>query len=514
MTAPDLAAAPPSSPPAAVPAAVPRPSRSGTGAPAGRRHRPGRARRPGRADVALGLLVGAGVLLRVGDMAGYRRAMMLWGDSWSYLLDAARLEPSGQHPLGYPLLLAVLRPFQALVVVPVLQHLLGLGLGLGTYLLLRRLGVGKGLALLGAAPVLLDPYQVQLEQFVLAETWTSVLLLAVLALLFVPVRPSVGACAAAGAVLVLATLSRTVAGVMLLPLLVAALHGRWGRRGTAGLVGVTLAPLALYAVWFHAGYGRYGLDNLGSRALYGRTAMIADCPRLSLTAQERRLCDLSPRGLRQTPDFYSWGPSPLNLARFPRGVRALDVAGAFNRAVVEQQPLDYGRLVAEDFLHYWGADRVSTRDDWNVAAWQMQPTIRPREWKVLMGPTTFTVTRVSSVGRFPAEQSVHQPVGLMRSYQKHVYVPGWFTALGCLLGLAAAVRHRSRDLPGVPRRLVAFTGVAAGGALVLTAVPALFVPFDFRYLVLPQLLAAPALAGALALWRADRARTDGSARWR
>ena len=108
---------------------------------------------------------------------------MHFGDSYGYLLDSARLVPSETHPLGYPLFLALLRPFGALTIVLVVQHLLGLGLGVGTYLFLRRrLDVRRSLGLLGAIPVLLDPYQIQLEQFVLAETWTSALLLGAIAL--------------------------------------------------------------------------------------------------------------------------------------------------------------------------------------------------------------------------------------------------------------------------------------------------------------------------------------------
>jgi len=53
----------------------------------------------------LWLVLGVGVALRVADLLSYRRALMLWGDSYVYLNDAARLHPSGQHPLGYPLFL-------------------------------------------------------------------------------------------------------------------------------------------------------------------------------------------------------------------------------------------------------------------------------------------------------------------------------------------------------------------------------------------------------------------------
>jgi len=53
----------------------------------------------------LWLVLGVGAALRVADLLSYPRALMLWGDSYVYLNDAARLHPSGQHPLGYPLFL-------------------------------------------------------------------------------------------------------------------------------------------------------------------------------------------------------------------------------------------------------------------------------------------------------------------------------------------------------------------------------------------------------------------------
>ncbi len=454
----------------------------------------------------LWLVLGVGTALRAADLLSYPRALMLWGDSYLYLNDAARLHPSGQHPLGYPLFLAALRPFGSLVVVPVVQHLLGLGLGVGSYLLLRRLGVRRSLAAVGAAPVLLDPYQIQLEQFVLAETWTSVLLLAVVALMLVPGRPSLAVCAAAGALLAVATLSRTVAGIVLVPLLVAAVTSRWGWRRSAVLAGATVLPLLVYAVWFHSYYGQYGLDNLGNRALYGRTATIADCARLRLPAVERRLCDPAPRTARQTPNFYAWEASPLNTVRFPRGVRPLAVAGSFSKHVIEQQPLSYARLVAEDLVHYVGVDRVSGRDDWPVAAWQQQPTIYPRRWHVLIGPASFSGQKFLSARALPAQQQAHGPISWLRAYQRHIYVPGWSVALAGLLGLLSAARFRPARSTPPPVRLGTFTAVTAASTLLLVAVPALFVPFDFRYLLPAQLLAGPALVGAFELWRSERER--------
>lgn len=452
-------------------------------------------------------VLGLGAALRLADLLGYRKALLLYGDSYAYIIDAFRLAPSGQHPLGYPMFLALLRPFGALIVVPVVQHLLGIGLGFGTYLLLRRLGVRRSFAVLGSAPVLLDPYQIQLEQFVLSETWTSALLLVALALVFIPERASVPLCAAAGMVMAWATLSRTIAGLVLVPLLVAVvLRGRsW--LAPAAMAAAAAVPLLLYLVWFNSIFGHYGFDNLGSRAIYARTARIADCRHLQLPALERRLCDPAPVTQRKTPNFYAWeGGSPLYHAHLPHGVQPLILAGSFNKHVIEQQPLDYAQVVMNDVFHYFGMNRVSGPNDWPVASWQQQATIYPRRWHVLYGPSSLGVLAYPQERNLPAKEQTHLLVRWLREYQRRVYVPGLAVALAGVLGLATALgvnlRHtstRTRTRARTLERLRAFTAVSAISALALAIVPALVVPFDFRYLLPAQLLGGPALLGALEL---------------
>ena len=168
--------------------------------------------------------------------------------------------------------------------------------------------------------------------------------------------------------------------------------------------------------------------------------------------------------------------------------------------------MSYARLAANDFVHYFGIDRVSSRDDWPIAAWQQQRTIHPQRWHVLLGPTSFAAPKVPVPGALPVEQTAHAPVRWLRAYQKHLYVPGWAVALSGVLGLAAAHRFRAETMRGRGARLPALTGAAGAFVLLLVVVPALSVPFDFRYLIPAQLFAGPAFDGALELWRAGRVR--------
>src|SRR5258708_3829595 len=79
--------------------------------------------------------------------------------------------------------------------VAAVQHLLGLAMAVVLYLLLLRRGVPRWLAALATAPVLLDAYQVQIEQTIMPDTWFEALIVARLAILLWP--PATGRPAAA-----------------------------------------------------------------------------------------------------------------------------------------------------------------------------------------------------------------------------------------------------------------------------------------------------------------------------
>ena len=59
-----------------------------------------------------------------------------------------------------------------------IQHLLGLGMAVAIYLLLLRRGVPRWLAALATAPVLLDAYQLQIEQNVMPDVMFEALIMA------------------------------------------------------------------------------------------------------------------------------------------------------------------------------------------------------------------------------------------------------------------------------------------------------------------------------------------------
>ena len=100
----------------------------------------------------------AGLTLRILAEVAYRPAL-LFNDSIRYLYLSG-----GQDPVGYRVLLKPVLLVGNLDTVAAVQHLLGLGMAVALYVLLMRRGVPRALAAIATAPVLLDGYQIQMEQ--------------------------------------------------------------------------------------------------------------------------------------------------------------------------------------------------------------------------------------------------------------------------------------------------------------------------------------------------------------
>jgi len=186
------------------------------------------------------ILLGFGVVLRVLVMVAYRPAIFYIDSFASYLLPLSTLHPTGPDPIGYDLyLLGPALQVGDLATVVAVQHLLGLGMAVAGYVLLRRKGAGRWLAALATAPVLLDAYQVQIEHNLMSDPLFEALVLAALVGLAWPGRPGWRHVAAAGLLLGLAATVRQVGEVLILPLVLYAVRaagGRWRRRVALGAV--------------------------------------------------------------------------------------------------------------------------------------------------------------------------------------------------------------------------------------------------------------------------------------
>ena len=109
------------------------------------------------------LVLTAGLTLRALAQAAYRPAL-LYIDSEKYLEGSVATAPQ-----GYQALLRALEPLGGLALVAAVQHAFGLAMAVALYAVLLRRGAPRWVATLAAAPVLLDAYQLQLEQTIMPD---------------------------------------------------------------------------------------------------------------------------------------------------------------------------------------------------------------------------------------------------------------------------------------------------------------------------------------------------------
>jgi 4-amino-4-deoxy-L-arabinose transferase-like glycosyltransferase len=429
-------------------------------------------------------LLAAGAALRVVTFLAYWPAL-LYQDSQGYLGNAAELVPYSRWPVVYPVFLRVLPLSQGLEVVALVQHLLALLLAGGLYALLLRLGLRPWLAALATAPLLLDAFQLLIEQYVMTETLFDLLIVGACALLLWRRPIPLSFVALAGLLLALAALTRVVAVLVIVPAVVTvAVAGARPSRWVAGaaLIAAFAVPLGGYAVWYHAHHGEYSLVGPSGRFLYARVAAFVDCRVVSVSPAERPLCPDEPVGERPSSQDFAWSAtSPLY--RVPEREREA-LTSDFARRAIREQPLAYARTVLADVVHGFAVKRTVPRrrvpfED----VWTFQPTFPRRE-------QADPVIRAYG----GAGGSVQpQLVDVLRGYQRIAFTPGPLLAAGLLLGLAAAAgigRARRSAL-----RPAALLFASLGLALYLG--PALTQQLMPRYTLPALVLLAPALAVAV-----------------
>lgn len=448
-------------------------------------------------------LLAVGTVLRVLTVVAYRPAMEFVQDSFDYLGDARSLTPGVIRPLGYPMFLRILASTGHFGLVPVVQHLLGLIMAIMLYALLRRFGAWPWLAALGLAPLLLDGYQVYMEQFVLAETLFEFLLVAALVALLWHEQPGVGSCALAGGLLGMSALTRTVGLFLLVPAFAFLVVRRVGIARVASFAAVAVVLLGGYAAWYSTFHGNLGLQSFDGYFLAGRVEPFADCRKMDLPSQERRLCDDRPTAARPGPDWYIWNPdSPLRRPEVAPGTDRNAVAAAFARDVIAQQPADYVASVVHDLVHYFAPIRTSGPQDGPVQTFQFRTSFTADPWQPATPPSDPYVwqwtwpgasvrygTIVATHGFALNQVNPRLNTGVatvLRGYQRVGYTPGPLLAVALLLALASGM---ARLMPGQRRQWWAATLLVGCGA-VMVVVAATTATFDYRYL-LPTLTVLP-----------------------
>ena len=443
------------------------------------------------------ILLTAGLGLRVLTQLAYRPAL-LYIDSYKYLTGTG-----GSDPAGYGILLRPLLWVGNLAVVAGFQHLLGLAMALALYTTLIRRHAARWAAALAAAPLLLDAYQLQMEQTILPDVTFEALITSGLTILLWHPRPGLWRVAAGALVLGLATDVRQIGELLIIPVVVfAVLSARdWRRLSYLAVAAACFAvPVAGYMTISWATGNGFGLTSHGVNVLYGRAAVAANCTTLQLPSAERSLCP--------SPAVAAWGidriinnaDGPYQSYKAPPGKTVAQATDDFDFAVLKQQPLAIPLSVLRDAARLFALTRDGAPNITQISRWQFQPDY----------PTFPPGVTLHFVARQAQQYGGGTPVAdkplasFLRAYQLDGgYTPGPLLAvmtaagtLGSLFALSWRKPRRRRSESGADDgRPLAVAAMLATLAAIGVVLGSDVYEFSWRY-QLPALVILP-VAGSL-----------------
>jgi hypothetical protein len=442
------------------------------------------------------VVAGCATALRAVVLLAYQPAL-IFPDSERYLQYAqsfvtGQWAPDWLRTTGYSLLLIPAVLTHNLAVVAAIQHLLGLATAVLIYAVLVHFGARRGLAALATVPVLFDPLQLDIEQYVLTDVSATFLLVVALVVL-VWKRDAIGKAApvVAGLLIAAATVIRESDALVMIPALlylVAVIrpNRRLAARAVLLLFVGFLPPVLGYLGWFQVWYGTFNFVTYNSQFMYGRIAQFAECTGMSLPWYERHLCPQQPPAQRN-PDFYMWAKqSPQVTLEAPPGMTRGQIIDDFDQRIIEHQPLTYLKVVANDILYSFSPVRGDGPE--HYPTWYHQfHTYFPADKDELAALRTYT-------GSGPHVQPAL--ADFLTGYGRDFYVPGPLLAAGLALGMAGMAGIGRARRSGLRAPCLLFTI----GVIAAVEPPFIIATFDWRY-ELPQLSLIPiaAVLGTMAL---------------
>jgi len=468
----------------------------------------------------LTVLLLAGLVLRVLATVAYRPAL-IYVDTLKYLYGAS----PGADPLGYRAFLKVVLLGGNVTVVAALQHLLGLAMAVVIYAVLVRRGTARWLAAVAAAPVLLDAYQLQMEQTIMPDVLFEALLVAGLAALLWRQEITVRIALAAGLILGASATVRQVGELLALPALIwLAMNGGGWRRfavRAAALIVAFALPVVAYSSYSLAKNGHFRLGR--GQATVGRTAAAADCATLKVAPLVRSLCP-SPAAQAEGPDFLEHSKySPLYATPLPPTAHRGKLIAALNSAIRHQQPTRVVAAILRDTIRVFALTKSQAPGSTPISRWQFQTfyptypnwvTLRPGNVIVVgLQPKPFArfifrPLRPEYGGRAQVVRPVAQ---FLRSYQLDGgYTPGPLLALAVLVGVGGALLVLRRRAGGTRYHQFAMAAALVIGSAVILLLAGDVFEFSWRYQLPATVTLPPAgVLGGYAVVTWFRARRSG-----
>jgi Dolichyl-phosphate-mannose-protein mannosyltransferase len=438
------------------------------------------------------------VLLRVDAELGYR--WQSWfNDSFQYMNDVVAFHPDVTRVAGYAVFLKILEPLHSYALITILQHLMGVAVGVMVYALARhRFGAPAWVAALAAVPVLYDGFQIQLEHLILSDVPFEFLITLAATLVLWDKKVSWRRWALAGLIVGVSATVRSLGEPLIVVFVVYLIIQRAGWRALGSTLVACAVPVLLYASWFKVDYGQFAMTDSQGVFLYSRVMTFAECSQMHVPTDELSLCTTTPPAKRPIAQAYIWtNVSPLD--RFPPtkfSPLPNQLAEDFAKRAILSQPVGYLKAVAHDvlFTFHWKRSvfpNAATYDEYlfgkhslAVPSWAAQPYHGYSSQAAYYGHGD------------PLTKVVNPYAVIIRDYQRYVWLPGTVYGLILLIGLGGMIPAWRRW--GGPAVLPWTISV------VLIVVPAATAEFDYRY-VLPAVPFA-CLAAAMAFGKGTAAR--------
>ena len=440
------------------------------------------------------MVLAAGLGLRVVTQVAYRPALF-YIDSYKYLTDSG-----GSDPVGYNILLKPILWLGNLAVVAGFQHLLGLAMGVIIYALLIRRGAARWAATVAAAPILLDAYQLQMEQTIMPDVTFEAFIVAGLAILLWRPRPGFWRLAAGALVLGLAADVRQIGELLIIPAVVFAVLVARGWRRRLGYLAVAIAgfaaPVLGYMTVSSATGNGFALTTNGGNVLYGRAAVAADCATLKLPADERTLCPSPAVAAWGIDQIISKADGPLGSYQAMSGKTASQAAASgFSFAVLKQQPLAIPLSVLRDATRLFALTRDGAPNITQISRWQFQPGYATYPPGVTL---SFAASQAHEYGG-GAPVAVKPLASFLRGYQLDGgYTPGPLLAVTTAAGAIGSLfifsgrrsRRRKNGAASDGDRQLAVAALLASLAAIAVVLGSDVYEFSWRY-QLPALVILP-----------------------